>query len=247
MSMTLANLLATTEILLLKISVITGWQLPEEPFLTILVDQLAKKLVEAYPTVNPDEFEYAFRTYGPMIKDWGRQCNLGLINQAIAPYLAARWDVSERESQKLIPMTQVTESLSDQAMREWLTDVEVRVRAGGYSVDLMPASLYDWLDRNGKILVTGAQKRDYLVKAADYRLGQLTEEAERVNSETNRRQLADFAAMRRAGEFTGNWIEQLKNLAKKMILFDMLQDPGQLAGQQKQNFEDKTLEMSPAT
>src|ERR1700737_1677507 len=61
--MELANLLIITQLLLLKISVITGWQNPEGPLLTILIDQFSQKLKESYPTVNPDEFAYAFRTY----------------------------------------------------------------------------------------------------------------------------------------------------------------------------------------
>jgi len=146
-----------------------------------------------------------------------------------------------------LPMIEIKESLSDQAMYDWLQEMASRIRAGGYQVDFMPLALYEWLDKQGRILLTNAEKREYLTKAADYRLLKLAEELEWSNTETNRRQLAEFADMRRAGEFTGDQVIHLKSLAKKMVLFDMLQDPGQPKGQRDQNIHNNMLEMSPAT
>lgn len=134
--------------------------------------------------------------------------------------------------------------LSNETMADWLKDLADQVRRGEREPESMPLSVYSWLDNIGRIPLTADDKRAYLVLAADRRLGQLIAAVECDNSEANRRQLRDFAGMRRRGEFTGSCVEQLKDLAKKMILFDMLQDPGQPAGQQKQNSEGKVLEMS---
>lgn len=135
--------------------------------------------------------------------------------------------------------------LSSETMTEWMKDLREHVRRGEREPEFMPLSVYSWLDNIGRIPLTADEKRAYLVLAADRRLGQLSAIVERDNSEANRRQLADFAGMRRRGEFTGACVEQLKDLAKKMILFDMLQDPDQLSGQPKQNAKDKALEMNP--
>jgi hypothetical protein len=126
-------------------------------------------------------------------------------------------------------------------MTEWLEELSARVRAGGYQVDFIPLLVYEWLDKAGRILATGAEKSDYLVKAADYRLAQLAAEVERSKTESNRRQLCEFATMRRSGEFSGSHIQDLKNLAKKMILFDMLLSPGQPSSQRKAEMTGNSL------
>ncbi len=49
--------------LLLKIYVITGWTIPsDEVLLIILIDQFQKKLVESYINLNTDEVEFLFNT-----------------------------------------------------------------------------------------------------------------------------------------------------------------------------------------
>jgi len=143
----------------------------------------------------------------------------------------------EQSEQNLI----ASPDLSDQAMTEWLEELTARVRAGGYQVDFIPLLVYEWLDKAGRILATGAEKSAYLVKAADYMLGRLTESVEDSKAESNRRQLAEFATMRRAGEFTGVYVSQLKNLAKKMVLFDMLLATGQPDGQREAEKIDNNL------
>lgn len=127
-----------------------------------------------------------------------------------------------------VPMIENKESLSDQAMADWLKEVTARVHAGGYQVDYTPLALYEWMSARGEIRATTAEKRDYLVRAVDYRFGQLVENA---NTATERRDLAEFAAMRRAGEFTGTWVNHLQDLAKKMVLFDFISSIDQPADQ----------------
>src|ERR1700753_4407468 len=66
--------------LLVKVNVITGWIISDGT-LEILVDQFRKKIIESYGNCNPEKFEYAFRTYGTSVKDWGKQMNLSLIDE----------------------------------------------------------------------------------------------------------------------------------------------------------------------
>lgn len=95
--------------LLVKIHVITGWTIPPAELLNILVDQFQKKLVESYPTMNPDEIEYAFRTGGTTVKDWGKSMNLALIDEVLIPYLDERKRLSHEleERSKAAPATRI--------------------------------------------------------------------------------------------------------------------------------------------
>lgn len=84
--------------LLLKIHVITGWTIPtEDELLMILIDQFRKHLLEQYTDLNADEVEYAFRKTGTVTKDWGKAMNLNLIDQVLIQYLDDRYQVSLSE------------------------------------------------------------------------------------------------------------------------------------------------------
>jgi hypothetical protein len=106
------GLRTTTKVLMLKISVITGWIVPDKELKIILEDQLSKMFVESFPTVNADEMEFAFRNNH--VKDWGKSMNLNLINEVMEPYLERRREVSKfeeqrREGQLLLPENTVTD------------------------------------------------------------------------------------------------------------------------------------------
>lgn len=86
--------------LLLKIHVITGWKIPDDEMLDILIDQFSKKMLEDYPQLNVDEIEYAFRSIGTKIKDWGKSMNLSLIEEVLSDYASERYELSQREERK---------------------------------------------------------------------------------------------------------------------------------------------------
>lgn len=86
--------------LLLKIHVITGWEVPQKELMAILADQFAKKILESYPSVTPDEVEYAFRNKPIELKDWGKALNISIIDEVMVPYLEKRFEISRVEEQK---------------------------------------------------------------------------------------------------------------------------------------------------
>jgi hypothetical protein len=98
-NLTKDELIATGQMLCLRIASITGWTLPNEN-LEILFDQLAKYLVEMFPTLNHEEIEYAFRTKSSNVKDWGKNLNLSLFTEVLEPYLIERKAASEKEAQQ---------------------------------------------------------------------------------------------------------------------------------------------------
>lgn len=84
--------------LLLKIHVITGWVIPsDDALLVIMVDQFQKHLTEQFSELNPDEIEFAFRSTGTTIEDYGKSMNLNLIDKVLLPYLHKRYEVSNHE------------------------------------------------------------------------------------------------------------------------------------------------------
>src|SRR6185312_3967709 len=92
-----------TNELLIKINVITGWSFPlDSETQRILKDQFFKKLRESYSDVNVEEIEYAFRN-NTEVKDWGKNINLFLIDEVMAPYLENRYDLSVKEERLLPP------------------------------------------------------------------------------------------------------------------------------------------------
>lgn len=105
------------KILLLKIHVITGWSLPTDEMIeTVLIDQFVKKLNEDYGSLNVDEIEYAFRSSGTRIKDWGKYMNLSLIDEVLIPYCHDRYELSlaeERAKNKPTQRIYTAEELDD--------------------------------------------------------------------------------------------------------------------------------------
>lgn len=104
---------AWSKALLLKIHVITGWTVPADDLLVVLVDQFKKKLLEDYPNLNPDEIEYAFRSKGTTVEDWGKTMNLNLLDKILKPYLHERFLISQDEEKLKRPLELPQSEVSD--------------------------------------------------------------------------------------------------------------------------------------
>lgn len=123
-----ADVIRACKVLLLKIHVITGWTIPGNELMIILVDQFSKKLTESYPALNADEIEYAFRQGGTVVEDWGKEMNLNLLDKVLIPYINQRLYVSAAEERKVEPPAQkiFTEVELEDGARE---DVERQYQA----------------------------------------------------------------------------------------------------------------------
>lgn len=124
--------------LLFKIMIITGWKNYDDPTdRAVLNQQFILKLKESYPNVNTHEIEYAFRN--TLIKDFGKNINLLLLDEVMQPYLSQRAEASRLEEQA------VTKELPAPAVRvtdqEWIeTGFETWKFTKNYL--LLPANLY---------------------------------------------------------------------------------------------------------
>ena len=201
--------------LLTKIHVITGWTLPTDTLLDILLEQFQKKLIESYPNTNVDEVEYAFRTGGTTVKDWGKSMNLSLIDEVMIPYLQSRSNVSRIEEQKKLPEPP-KETLNDQTMNDWMEEICNRIKKGGYRVEFVPEALYDWLDKQGRFVIENKTKWDYVNQAKAYTRQQLAEDVQSNPSTDNKSKLAMHDV--------NPDMNRMKILAKKMIVFNYLKE-----------------------
>jgi len=130
------ELMLHAKALLLKISVITGWIIPDNEKQDILVGQFKMKLIEDCDTVNVDEIEYAFRKYGTTVEDWGKEMNLNMVDKVLIPYLSERMEASFAEERKAAPPEQKIYT-EDQILNERRGHIEMAfqaMRRGNYPV-----------------------------------------------------------------------------------------------------------------
>lgn len=114
--------------LLLKIHVITGWNLPNAEFKKVLDDQFLKKIMENYSTLNPDEIEFAFRSNGTTTEDWGKEVNLNLLDKILIPYIENRFEISSRE-EKLLPAPEIKSWTNEDILNKYRSEIEVCYQA----------------------------------------------------------------------------------------------------------------------
>jgi hypothetical protein len=137
-------------VLLLKIHVITGWVIPANELMIILVDQFSKKLSESYGMLNVEEIEYAFRNQGTIIEDWGKEMNLNLLDKVLIPYLNQRLQVSQMEERKKDPPVQkvYTDQELDDLHRGDVEAFFQRCRSGIVPTGI-PSYFKDILEKDG--------------------------------------------------------------------------------------------------
>lgn len=142
--------------LLIQIHVITGWTFPaDKEFQDVLRNQFGKKLIEAYPNLNCDEIEYAFRNYPA--KDWGKNINLNLIDEVIQPYLTKRWELSQLEDALSKPkeLPGIIEEMTDEDLIVTSRFTYMSTKKYG----LISPDCYDILVREGKINLSKEEKK----------------------------------------------------------------------------------------
>jgi hypothetical protein len=227
--MTFSDRTKWTKALILKISVITGWVVPNGYAINILVDQLEKKLFETYPNVNPDEVEFAFREKGTGFKDWGKEMNLALIDDVMLPYMDRRYQVSLKEEQiknKFLALPVADnkavkrETILDQNLWDQTSELVTKTR---YSAILVPSFLYDWAAETGKINLTGEQKMEYKIRAEVVRYTDVVNDYEDDPHNIVKKQTLDnYNKMREEKYYSKVENDKIIDLAKRLIIFDTM-------------------------
>lgn len=157
------QLSAATTGLMAKLTVISGWRIPDsagvENYQKIFNDQLTKFVYETAGSMNLPELEYAVRRYGVDTSDWGKPMHLGLLSSCITSYLAEREIVSEiEERQSKTPTKSIKEAKETVLIPgpvDWTSEwdkVLYAAKIGQISNCWITTDLYDWLVRCGKIV-----------------------------------------------------------------------------------------------
>lgn len=115
-----AQRLSAIRYLILEISVITGWNVPQAEVKNILVQEFEKLILENYPILNVNEIGLAFRRYGTKIKDWGKEMNLSLITSVLDSY----WD--ERSETKKSAVLEPLNASGERILTDEEMDNEIR-------------------------------------------------------------------------------------------------------------------------
>ena len=103
--------LTALNVLLVKISVITGWSVPAQEIKQILIDQFDRLIMDRYGFLNTVEMESAFREFGTRLPDFGKEMNLSLFTAVLDSYKGKREEAEKSASQraekvlKIDPMT----------------------------------------------------------------------------------------------------------------------------------------------
>jgi hypothetical protein len=152
------QLLRQVEVLLMKIHIITGWDIPENELMaTELSNQLYDKLIEDYSSLNFDEIEYAMRTIGAGVKDFGKNINLSLIDSVLTPFIHKRAAVRELES-RAIKQAHMIEAPKEPIDKELLIKTVRGVYLKLRHTTLIPVMVYDFLVEQKEIDLTLEQK-----------------------------------------------------------------------------------------
>lgn len=115
--------------------------------------------------------------------------------------------------------------IGDEEMKEWINEWKEKIDSVNNPM-MIPPLFYEWLDKNDILKLSKEQKIDYATnKAVSLRQFHLSEQAkwEGVNGEAQK-DLNKFILMRNEGCFTGSEVERLKQIAKKIAVFDYLKN-----------------------
>lgn len=167
------EIMTASKFALLKISVITGWKLPEGDMLKILIGQFIKFMMESYPTINGDELEYAFRNKDARIKDWGKDVNLSMLDEVLIPYMSKRATLSEMEREKISFKPPLLLDVPPMLNEE---KIKVSFDVWKYTQKFIYISedVYHILELENKIALTDNEKRE-LMQIATIKLNILSE------------------------------------------------------------------------
>lgn len=133
-----------------------------------------------------------------------------------------RW--ASETYEQLIPKTPPTmlleckEDTSDQAMQQWLDSIV----QSGMRFEFLPIMIYDWLEKSGKVNKTAKEKKDYIRLAIPIRHAQIS----KLISEDHKQMhvMHKFNEMKEKQVFTGEEVEKMRNIAKRIILKEYIDE-----------------------
>lgn len=124
------------------------------------------------------------------------------------------------QHKQIKPVMIEEKKISDITNQEWYNQTKDLVRSRKLTVDFIPLDLYDWAIKEELINPTTQDKWRYLGMAVEYRQSVLYANVSMDTTKENNELFSEFMRMKNAGVFEGDEMIKLKNLSKKMLLFD---------------------------
>ncbi len=213
----------------MRLSVITGWKIPEsEVAQNLLIDEFKKKIQENYKHVNIEEFLWAIRNYAKYSPNWGKELNLSLIDDILDRYLDQRQNVSIiEENQKLKNMEPIkTEKYDWQEIYEKFRDMDAD---DDYLHNIMPVGLYDWICKKRNIEISKEDKQVYFQKAIIHRRAYLFDLIAHKSTNDRKEALKQFNHMVAEKKYSSVEMGHLQDLSKKLVVLDIMKKEKQKA------------------
>lgn len=132
------------DILLISISVSTGWKLPLEPALSILQNEFLIKMEEDYLSLTPEEIKYAFRN-ARGVKNYGAEFNLSLVDQVLIDFIEKRAEIRKTYASLPEPLPEDKEP-SEEERKEYARKSYEFWKlecAAGVNLNYIPSTLFD--------------------------------------------------------------------------------------------------------
>lgn len=188
---------------------------------------------EEYGKFSPEEIRLAFKLALSETFPAETNCFGDFNGRFVAGVLNAyrRWQEKNKlEAMKLqsiqqaIPAEGPKEDLSDGAMQDWWCQLKQQVEENkNYDVLFIPPMIYDWLDKKNMIRTTDKTKWTYFRRAIAKQKIILFQKAEEHATEENTSRLKKFSDKQDIGKIPGDEVENVKILAKKIMLLDLIQ------------------------
>jgi hypothetical protein len=116
-----------------------------------------KRSLKGYSSLNVQEIEYAFRSFGSSVKDWGKSINLTLIDEVLRPYLHKRAEVRKMEESAIKPPA-IEAPIEPVDMEKFVEDAR-SIFLKTKLVGLIPVQVYEKLEKDGDIDLTLDEKK----------------------------------------------------------------------------------------
>ena len=196
--------------LIIKMNVITGWNILDKNLLDIFAEQLSLKLQESYSFLNQNEIEYAFRNF--TINDWGKNFNLTALDEVLRPYLTLRRELHTKETKAEIPLLNASNEISQ---KEMIQDVEEYLAKDSLEINLIPIYIYEYAEKLGYINLSREERFKIYDEAKSFRQRELSNSA-KSNRIDDIMANNMFFEMVKKNEITDEEKFRLQNLSKKI-------------------------------
>lgn len=176
--------------LMLSISVITGWKLPVNEALGMLIKQMTLKFEESFGSLTGPEIEYAFRHAS--VENWGASFNLKLVADVLIPFIHKRAEIRQQAANNRTLELPEVQKTPEERLKEaaesyiyWEKEIEA-----GVNIHYLPSSLWDNIEKVDKVCASPLGMENSLKKARSFLINNDAEQwnkiiAKNVNQSTD--------------------------------------------------------------